>query len=483
MRPSSFFLYLFASALLITQRAFASTGELPAEEVLPRPVAEPEDPSEGAPEDSAGSGDSSEDPEKGDGEKSSADGEKPEGESADEGSRGEAESSSKGETGKKEVKNQWAGVPIVGGNSDFGWGGGALVSVTRPNPKNDHSNQWSAELAAVAMFNTESFEPRYQDYYLKAVFDDVLGSGLRLTLRPSFTQVVGVNYYGLGNAATRGGPGLPNPDGEGRRYYDYTHADGTLRVFLSHDFSHQIRLSAGMIWSYVWMDVPDNSRLAEDARSGSAEVRDMLTGINDHAFGAYVYTLEFDTRDNEVEPRHGFYQTNSLTFAPGGYSPFTDTWGRGYFALRGYHALSDRVVIAGRVMFDVLVGTPPVYELSRFDNYSNAFGGEKGVRGIEAQRYYGKVKFIANVENRIKLFEFDLIGHQTLSLVQFFDFGRLWADFGASNELDGTGFGMKYSIGGGLRLLFEDSFVVALDAGWSPDAEPVGVYLTSGHAF
>src|SRR5690606_33710530 len=208
-----------ASALLITQRAFASTGELPSEEVLPRPVADPEDPSEGAPRDSAGSGDSSEDLEKGEGDKSSAEGEKPEGESADEGSRGEAEGSSQGKTGKKEVKNQWAGVPIVGGNSDFGWGGGALVSVTRPNPKNDHSNQWSAELAAVAMFNTESFEPRFQDYYLKAVFDDVLGSGLRLTLRPSFTQVVGVNYYGLGNAATRGGPGLPNPDGEGRRYY------------------------------------------------------------------------------------------------------------------------------------------------------------------------------------------------------------------------------------------------------------------------
>ncbi len=486
MRPPPFVLYLFASALFVSPRAFASEEELPSEEVLLRPVTAAEATSKGAPGEDVEKTEGDGSPEgRGNavGAKKSTDEEEPESASPEEGSPEEGEGSSGGKEEKKRAKNQWAGVPIIGGNSDFGWGGGALASVTRPNPKNDHSNHWSAELAAVAMFNTESFEPRFQDYYLKAVFDDVLGSGLRLTLRPSFTQVVGVNYYGLGNMATRGGSGLPDPDGEGKHYYDYTHADGTLRVFLSHDFSHQIRLSAGMIWSYVWMSVADDSRLAQDARSGSSEVRGMLTGIEDHVFGAYVYTLEFDTRDNEVEPRHGFYQTSSLTFAPGGMSPVTETWGRGYFAVRAYHALSDRVVIAGRAMLDVLLGTPPVYELSRFDNYSNAFGGEKGVRGIEAQRYYGKVKFIANIENRIKLFEFDLLGHQTLSLVQFVDFGRLWADFGASEELDGTGFGMKYSIGGGLRLLFEDSFVVALDAGWSPDAEPVGVYLTSGHAF
>jgi len=383
----------------------------------------------------------------------------------------------------KDNRIQWAGVPILGGNSDFGWGGGALLSATRPNPRNEHSNEWSAELAAVAMFSEQGLEPRFQDYYLKAVFDDVLGSGLRLTIRPSFTQVVGVNYYGLGNASLRGGSGLPDPNGPERTYYDYTHADGTLRFFFSHDFSHHLRLSSGMILSYVWMGVAQNSRLAVDAEYGSEEVRSELTGLKNHAFAAFVWSQEFDTRDEEVNPHRGFYQTTTFTFAPGG-GPFTETWGRAMLALRGYQDLfKGRVVLAARLLFDVLGGTPPVYELSRFDNYSNAFGGEKGVRGIEAQRYYGKVKLIANFETRISLFKFKLIGQQTLMLTQFFDFGRLWADFGASEALDGSALGIKYSIGGGLRLLFEDSFVVALDAGWSPDAQPVGLYLTSGHAF
>lgn len=379
---------------------------------------------------------------------------------------------------------EWAGVPVVGGNSDFGWGGGALVSVTRPSLADPQANEWAAELAAVAMFSLENFEPRLQDYYLKLVLDDAIGQGLRVQIRPSFTEVVGVNYYGLGNASVRGGSNRPNPDGAGRAYYDYTHADATLRFLLAHDFSRQARISGGVILSYVWMDVADNSRLADDVRSGTEEVQSMLTGIDDHAFSAFVWSLEFDSRDAEVNPHRGLYQTTSLTFAPGGSGPLTDTWVRGFAALRGYQGLfRDRLVLAGRVFVDVLGGTPPVYELSRFDNFSNAFGGEKGVRGIEAQRYYGKVKVLANVESRITLFEYDLLAHQTLMLVPFFDVGRLWAEFGASEELDGTGLGLKYSVGAGLRVLFEDSFVVAFDVGWSPDARPVGVYLTSGHTF
>lgn len=397
---------------------------------------------------------------------------------------GDASADGKPSAGSKRQRTEWAGVPIVGGNSDFGWGGGALVSATRPSASSQHQNEWSAELAGVAMFGPDGFDPRFQDYYLKAVFDDILGSGLRLTLRPSFNQVVGVNYYGLGNAASRGGPGLPDANGPDKVYYDYTHADASLRVLFGHDISPTVRLSAGMIWSHVWMDVPEDTLLARDAREGSDEVRSLLTGLDDYDQGAFVWTLEIDTRDEEVNPHSGILQTTTLLFAPGNAGTFTETWGRTFLAVRAYQGIfHDKVVLAGRLLVDIMAGTPPVYELSRFDDYSAAFGGEKGVRGIEAQRYYGKVKTLANFESRISLFEFDLIGRETLIFTQFVDFGRLWADFDASADLDGRELGLKYSVGGGLRLLFEDSFVVAFDVGWSPDAQPVGVYLTSGHAF
>ncbi len=146
-----------------------------------------------------------------------------------------------------------------------------------------------------------------------------------------------------------------------------------------------------------------------------------LTGLDDHAFAAFVWSLELDTRTRRSTLIMGSTTRPRSPSLSGGVGTLTDTWGRTFFALRAYRGFfGERLVLAGRVVFDILTGTPPVYELSRFDNYSNAFGGEKGIRGIEAQRYYGKVKLFANFESRISLFEFDLIGHQTLIFTQFF---------------------------------------------------------------
>ena len=71
----------------------------------------------------------------------------------------------------------------------------------------------------------------------------------------------------------------------------------------------------------------------------------------------------------------------------------------------------------------------------------------------------------------------------TFGLAAFVDAGRVFADFESSPELDGSGFGLKYGTGAGLRVAAGDSFVLRFDVGWSPDADPVGAYLTSGHAF
>ena len=49
------------------------------------------------------------------------------------------------------------------------------------------------------------------------------------------------------------------------------------------------------------------------------------------------------------------------------------------------------LTISGRVVGDLLLGDPPFYELARFEETS-AIGGLKGVRGVPAERYYGKVK-------------------------------------------------------------------------------------------
>jgi outer membrane translocation and assembly module TamA len=139
--------------------------------------------------------------------------------------------------------------------------------------------------------------------------------------------------------------------------------------------------------------------------------------------------------------------------------------------------------VATRAVFDVLMGHVPFYELSRFEETS-ALGGLKGVRGVPAQRYYGKVKLFGNLELRARVTEFSLLNKRyVLGMVAFLDGGRLWSDFTPERALDGSGLGLKYGTGAGIRLQEGKTFVIRADLAWSPDARPVGGYLAAGQIF
>ncbi len=71
-----------------------------------------------------------------------------------------------------------------------------------------------------------------------------------------------------------------------------------------------------------------------------------------------------------------------------------------------------------------------------------------------------------------------------LSVAACLDGGRSWTELGHTHpDLDGTGLGLKYGIGGGLRLQEGHTFVVRADVAWSPDARPVGAYFAAGQIF
>ena len=143
----------------------------------------------------------------------------------------------------------------------------------------------------------------------------------------------------------------------------------------------------------------------------------------------------------------------------------------------------DWLTFAVRFVGDALMGDVPFYELAKYQD-SYAFGGSKGVRGVPGQRYHGKLKLFSNVELRSQLVRFRAFGNSNnLGLAGFFDFGRLWADYSGSAELDGSELGLKNGTGGGLRWAAGKSFVLRFDVAWSPDADPVGAYLAAGHTF
>ena len=85
---------------------------------------------------------------------------------------------------------------------------------------------------------------------------------------------------------------------------------------------------------------------------------------------------------------------------------------------------------------------------------------------------------------RTELVSFHALGKPLVfGVAAFFDAGRLWADTSPHPELDGTGLGLTYGVGGGLRLQSGSAFVLRADVAWSPDAMPIGGYVAAGQAF
>jgi outer membrane protein assembly factor BamA len=370
-------------------------------------------------------------------------------------------------------------VPFVGGNSDVGWGGGYVASLAGIEPSYE-PYVYRIESAGSITFQGEGDGLRipYVDDYFLLTFPHVIKNQLRFEARLSYTREATLKYYGIGNAATIA-PGR----GASAAYYEYARVHPTLIATSEYRLAG-LRVLWGISYAQNWFEIPEDGKLAEDRRSGSERVRSLLRGTDSHGSFFYRVGLGLDTRDNEVSPRRGMYHTARVDFSPGSAATDIATWARLNGALRFYlPLLPPRLVLALRLLADSLVGAAPFYELARFDD-TYAIGGVKGVRGVPAQRYHGKIKTFGNFELRSELFEFDLLGgSRRFGVALFADGGRSWADHDFDPELDGRGVGLKYGAGGGLRLASGKSFMLRLDVAWSPDAEPVSAYLMSGHLF
>ncbi len=233
-----------------------------------------------------------------------------------------------------------------------------------------------------------------------------------------------------------------------------------------------------------WLQVAADSKLAEDLRTGSDEVKGLLGSTSTHAVAVFDYGIQWDSRDNNVSTHQGRYDSFNVMLSPGATGMFPYRYAEARATTRVFIPVwKSHITLASRLAGDVLYGNPPFYELSRFDD-TYAIGGLNGVRGVPGQRYYGKVKVLGNVELRSEIVSFDALGKSLLfGMVAFFDAGRVWADTSLHSELDGNGIGLKYGVGGGLRLQSGSAFVIRADMAWSPDATPIGAYFAAGQMF
>jgi outer membrane protein assembly factor BamA len=373
-------------------------------------------------------------------------------------------------------------VPLVGGDTDVGFGFGELSTLARVAP-GVSPYVWSVESAAFISFAPGrgpdgDLAIPYQDYFVQITVPHLAGDRLRLQIRPSFTKETTQRYYGLGNAS----PAPADDDLPARDFYGRTHP--TLWVRARYRLFASIYGELGASYTQNWLDVRPASTLDAEMHAGSSTVRGLLGDAQDHGVLLGEVTLQLDTRDDEIDPERGQFHQLKLRVSPAAGPALPYAYQQIDLTTRGYVTLvPQRLVAAGRAVFDLQLGHPPFYELARYED-TFALGGLNGVRGVPGQRYYGKVKAFANGELRSRLVSFTFLKkHLSLGVVGFFDLGRLWSELGYHPELDGRGWNLKYGVGGGLRLQEGRTFVVRADVAWSPDARPIGGYVGAGQMF
>lgn len=369
--------------------------------------------------------------------------------------------------------------PLIGGSSDIGFGGGAIGSIAH-YVRGEQEYRWRVEVSGIVTYNPSgglSHVP-YTDVYAKLIIPDV-GRGVRLELRPSYTHEATLRYYGIGNASVR------DPSLDQGTYNQYGRTHFTMKALVELPIAGAFHVRLAQSFNYNTLKFAKGSKLEQDLASNDSELQRLLQPApSSHAVQFFEYALVYDTRDDENIPKRGQYHEAWVRYSPGGTSLFPYRYEQFEAVARGYYTFpGDKITLGARGVFDLQLDNPPFYELARFED-TYALGGARGVRGVPAQRYYGKVKAFGNLEARWVLFPFHLIGKNLhFGVAAFFDAGRVWADTSSHPELDGTGIGLRWGTGGGLRLQEGKAFLIRLDLAWSPDAHPLGGYFAAGEMF
>jgi hypothetical protein len=368
------------------------------------------------------------------------------------------------------VEHETGIIPLVGGDTDIGIGVGAIGSVAMFDGHH-RPYRWQIQFSAFVATKSDPTSPSYEDTYALLTIPQLLHDKLRLEIRPSFTRDTTLPYYGLGNAPHDAAQTEPVRD-----FYQRIHP--ALSVLTRWVIAPDWSVLLGGQYVYNRTETDPSSTLAMDLAVIDPRA------LSSHSLLKLETGIVYDTRDSEVSPHRGQYHQITLRTSPGLGDPFPYEYQQVDAQARFYIPVNQRMVLAIRGVYDQLFGDVPFYELSRYEDAS-AIGGGMAIRGVQAYRYYGRIKAFGNVELRTAITRFEWLDRKfKLGVATFVDAGRLWT--GIDNprpELDGNGIGLHVGVGGGLRLQQGQAFVVRADIAWSPDARPVGGYVLADEIF
>ncbi len=392
---------------------------------------------------------------------------------------------------KKEARDpnrlEWAPLPAVGGNTDMGLMLGVQTVVVKYDPNYaPYRYRVGAQIAMSLKWwdGRGLYLPVHMDF-LRLDFPGLAGGRLRLFVSAEYNQRNNTGYYGLGNAsryqASSTEPGSYPAVSMNRQRYQYRQYEPLVRANARYQLGHGLFLMTGARLLWERSDVYPGSALSKD--------RNRVYGLQDHVGLQVAAGITYDTRNHEFVPSKGFFCEAQLRASPGLGNDLNfggaTLDGRSYVSLYG-----EYLVLASRLFADLLFGNVPVCELSRAASFENREypGGRDGFRGVPEGRYHGKVKIGGDVELRSTFWTFHLLGERfRVGALLLADAGRIWAGYGKAPALDGTGAGIKWGAGVGVRVQVGETVVARFDFAYSPDSAaigvPIGIYVDMGHVF
>lgn len=384
---------------------------------------------------------------------------------------------------------EWAGFPIIGGNSDIGVMGGVAATFTRFR-EGVFPYFWNLDVVLSASAKDDpSITFIQQADVLRLDAPDLANHHLRLDTRASFTRTINEGYYGIGNASTANpAPGETNLV----RVNQYVAEEVRVReISRIHTGLKMLDIALGGNMRYEWPSIYAGSRLAADSTARNPDGSPLIYGVQNEGLASVAAGVIIDTRDNEFITTHGiYYQVGfGATVGTGESIRYAQASG----VLAHYAKLVGPLILATRIVADWEFGNVPFYNLQQGGIFEPQYLiGAGGVRGVPEGRYAGAAKVIANIEIRIPFPRFHLFGQRfRLGTTSFFNGGRVWASYrgGADVAHDGTTLSLKYGIGGGAFLQWGEAAIFRVEAAYSPDAEsenpgfPIGIYVSDGTMF
>ncbi|MFT4980068.1 MAG: hypothetical protein ACI8S6_005980 [Myxococcota bacterium] len=379
-------------------------------------------------------------------------------------------------------------LPAVNYNSDEGFGYGLIGTGYWYR---DGLRPYKAALTARYFRTTK----KVNAHMLRLDMLDVADLPLRVTARADFYSALAQNfcgYVGDGHCgddsdaiaeAAADGRGLVGEERDDflRRYYLMRYTETALNIQTRtrlKDLPHKVEILAGYRGSYYIPGVFGDDTPWDGSLYQSSYYEDGETGFASVLQAGMV----FDNRDNEPAPNSGYWSEFSLR----GASPF---WGSAwsYAGVNLTHrqyvtVIPDWLVSATRLVGDATWGDMPTQDIVRVGGLQDfsAIGGQYGGRGMRSWRLTGQVKALFQEEFRLTFARFTP-GTQriNLGLVGFFDAGwsaRSFDQLDLSESAIGTG--------SGLRVTWNENFIVRIDAGFSPIEDWSNkLYINLDHIF